>query len=99
MRQVALREFRTRGAKALGDGDGQELVLLAGRQGPVYFLVPVVPGDLENQGKELLRAQAKANLRAWQDRARELGLDRMTPEAIEAEIKASRAERRRLPAS
>lgn len=95
MRQVPLREFRTRGVKALGGPEGQDLIVLSGRQGPVYFLVPVLAGDLEAQGRELLRAQAKANLRAWQMRARELGMDRMSPEEIDAEVKAYRAERRK----
>ena len=93
MRQVALREFRTRGVKALGQDEGQGLVVLSGRQGPVFFLVPVQPGDLESQGRELLRAQAKASLRAWQLRAQALGLDRLSDEEIDAEIKASRTER------
>jgi len=96
VRQVPLREFRTRGVKALGPEEGQGLVILSNRQGPAYFLVPVQPGDLESQGRELLRAQAKASLRAWQMRARELGLDRMTDEEIDAEITAYREERRLL---
>lgn len=94
MRQVPLRAFRTRGAKALGAGQSLELVVLSNRQGPAYFLLPVQPGDLESQGRELLRALAKASLRAWQLRAGELGLDQMTDQEIEAEIKASRLERR-----
>jgi len=61
---------------------------------PVYFLVPVQPGDLEAQGRELQRAQAKASLGAWQLRAQALGMDRMGDEDIDAEIKASREERR-----
>ena len=94
MRQVPLREFRTRGVKALGPEEGQGLIVLSNRQGPAYFLMPVQPGDLESQGRELLRAQAKASLRAWQLRAKELGLDQMTDQEIDAEISASRAERR-----
>ena len=94
MRQVALREFRTRGAKALGPDEGQGLVILSDRRGPAYFLVPVQPGDLEAQGRELLRAQAKASLRAWQLRARELGLDQLTDQEIDAEVKASRLARK-----
>jgi hypothetical protein len=94
VRQVPLREFRTRGVKALGPDEGQDLVILSNRQGPAYFLVPVQPGDLESQGRELLRAQAKASLRAWQLRARELGMDQMTDQEIAAEVLASRQVRR-----
>jgi hypothetical protein len=98
VRQIPLREFRTRGVKALGPDAGQSLIILANRQGPAYFLVPVQPGDLEAQCRELLRAQAKASLRAWQLKARELGLDQMTELEIEAEVAASRVERHLKPA-
>ena len=44
MRQVSLREFRTRGAKALDAVPRGETVLLSGQRAP-YFLVPV-QGDV-----------------------------------------------------
>ena len=47
MRQVSLREFRTRGAKALEAVPDGETVLLAGQKGPAYFLIPVL-GDVIN---------------------------------------------------
>lgn len=62
MRQVSLREFRTRGAKALESVPEGETVLLAGQDGPVYFLVPVL-GDVVLEDQELRRAMAKASLR------------------------------------
>ena len=62
MRQVSLREFRTRGAKALESVPAGETVLLAGQDGPVYFLVPVL-GDVALEDQELRRAMAKASLR------------------------------------
>jgi len=46
------------------------------------------------QGWEWLKVQAKASLRAWQLRARELGMDQMSDQDIDAEVKAARAERR-----
>lgn len=61
MREIALREFRTRGTKALEDVPADETVLLAGQQGPAYFLVPVM-GDVARQDRELRRAMAKASL-------------------------------------
>lgn len=94
MRQVTLREFRTRGLKALDPDGGRGVVVLCNRQGPAFFLVTVQPGDLEAQGRELLRAQAKASLRAWQLQAKVLGMDQMSDEDIEAEINASRKDRR-----
>lgn len=43
---------------------------------------------------ELLRAQTKANLRAYQMQAREWGHDQMSDEEIEDEIRAAREARR-----
>jgi antitoxin (DNA-binding transcriptional repressor) of toxin-antitoxin stability system len=55
MRQVSLREFRTRGSKALETVPRGETVLLAGQQGPAFFLVPVM-GDVAAEELELRRA-------------------------------------------
>jgi antitoxin (DNA-binding transcriptional repressor) of toxin-antitoxin stability system len=66
MRQVSLREFRTRGSKALEAVPNGETVLLSGQKGPAYFLIPVV-GDVIVVDRELRRAMAKASLRKnWQ---------------------------------
>src|SRR5476651_1150302 len=55
MRQVSLREFRTRGAKALESVPKGETILLSGQQGPAYFHVP----DHRDQevGRSLLAGQ------------------------------------------
>jgi antitoxin (DNA-binding transcriptional repressor) of toxin-antitoxin stability system len=62
MRQVSLREFRTRGSKALKVVPEGETVLLSGQKGPEFFLIPVL-GDVGLQDRELRRAMAKASLR------------------------------------
>ena len=67
MRQVSLREFRTRGAKALEAVPAGETVLLAGQQGPAYFLIPV-QGDVIAEDRELRLAMARASLRAGWER-------------------------------
>ena len=65
MRQVSLREFRTRGSSALKAVPEGETILLSGQQGPAYFLVPVV-SDVIVEDRELRRAMAKASLRkSW----------------------------------
>ena len=89
MRQVSLREFRTRGAKALEAVPRGETVLLAGQQGPAYFLVPVM-GDIAAQELDLRRATARASLRRYAEAAAAFPI---TEEEIEQEIAASRAER------
>jgi antitoxin (DNA-binding transcriptional repressor) of toxin-antitoxin stability system len=89
MRQVSLREFRTRGSKALKSTPVGETILLSGRNGPEYFLVPVIE-DVAAQDRELQRAIAKASLRRDWQLARESGLDKITDEEIDAEIAKAR---------
>ena len=90
MRQVSLREFRTRGAKALKAVPKGETVLLAGQTGPAYFLIPVV-GDIAAEELELRRAMAKASLR---QSARLAERTPISDAEIEQEISAVRAARR-----
>ena len=97
MRQVSLREFRTRGCKALDAVPKGETVLLAGQKGPEYFLIPVV-GDVVLENRELRRAMAKASLRRnWS--LVESGGDVVSDEEIDLEVNLVRAvPRRRKPA-
>jgi antitoxin (DNA-binding transcriptional repressor) of toxin-antitoxin stability system len=90
MRQVSLREFRTRGAKALEAVPRGETVLLAGQDGPAYFLVPVM-GDITAEELEIRRAMARASLRQSWRLAEKYPI---SDEEIEQEIAAARAERR-----
>jgi antitoxin (DNA-binding transcriptional repressor) of toxin-antitoxin stability system len=89
MRQVSLREFRTRGSKALEAVPRGETVLLAGQKGPAFFLVPVM-GDVAAEELELRRAMAKASLR---ESARLAAQYPITDEEIEQEIDAVRTAR------
>jgi antitoxin (DNA-binding transcriptional repressor) of toxin-antitoxin stability system len=93
MRHVSLREFRTRGAKALKDVPRGETTLLVGQKGPAYFLVPVF-GDVAKEEEEIRRVMALASLREDQRLAREAGAHLMSDEEIDAEIALARAERR-----
>jgi antitoxin (DNA-binding transcriptional repressor) of toxin-antitoxin stability system len=88
MRHVSLREFRTRGAKALVDVPRGETTLLVGQNGPAYFLVPVF-GDVVKEDRELRRAMALASLREGWRLAEEAG--GMSDEEIDAEIDAVRS--------
>jgi antitoxin (DNA-binding transcriptional repressor) of toxin-antitoxin stability system len=91
MRHVSLREFRTRGAKALQKVRSGETALLVGQSGPAYFLVPVL-GNVVQEDRELRRAMAKASLReGW--RLAE-SADKIGSEEIDREIARVRAPRR-----
>jgi antitoxin (DNA-binding transcriptional repressor) of toxin-antitoxin stability system len=85
MRQVSLREFRTRGAKALEAVPRGETILLSGQKGPAYFLVPV-DGDLAFADRELRLAMARASLRESWRHAEEAGITNISMEEIDREI-------------
>lgn len=96
MRQVSLREFRTRGARALEAVPEGETVLLAGQKGPAYFLVPVT-GDIALEDKELRRAMAKASLRRNWSLAEKVA-PALADAEIEQEIHQVRTARKRRKA-
>jgi antitoxin (DNA-binding transcriptional repressor) of toxin-antitoxin stability system len=90
MRHVSLREFRTRGSKALEEVPAGETTLLVGQNGPAYFLVPVI-GDVIQEDRELRRAMAKASLRQGWRIANSVG--EMSDQEIEREIDEARGSR------
>ncbi len=93
MRQVSLREFRTRGSKALEAVPKGETVLLAGQHGPAFFLIPVF-GDVVLEDRELRQAMAKASLRRnW--KLAESAEEVIGDEEIDQEIDRVRAVRGR----
>jgi hypothetical protein len=69
-------------------------MLVTGRPGALFYLIPADPSRLVEQEIELSRAMARAELRSWQTRAVAAGLDQTTDAEIEAEIAAVRQERR-----
>lgn len=94
MRQISLREFRIRGAKALAAVPTGETVLLSGQQGPAYFLVPA-KGDVALVDQELRRAMAKASLRESWRQAEAAGLGSTADTEIDAAVEDVRRGRRK----
>lgn len=91
MRQMSLREFRARGPKVLKQIPQGETILLAGQNGPAYFLVPVLD-DVIAEERELRRVLAKASLRKSWRLVEKLGASKkMREEDIEQEIKTVRS--------
>jgi hypothetical protein len=68
-------------------------VLLAGQQGPAFFLIPVV-GDVVMEDLELRRAMAKASLRRSWRLAEEAGAAPTSDEEIDREIGLVRKSRK-----
>lgn len=92
MRSISLRDFQRQGSEILPPGDPCDPLLLAdGKES--YFLVPV-QGEAQRIYDALCRAMGALAVRETQMKAREVGLDTLTMEDIEAEIRASRDERR-----
>jgi hypothetical protein len=89
MRAISLREFQREGVKALAVDSSSEPVLLTGRDRE-FILLPV---SSDNRADVLDLAEGLAAvlaLRQDQDRSVEAGLDRMSMEDIELEIRAAR---------
>jgi len=92
MRQIAFRDFRLQGAKALGKLRPGEAVVLSSRQGPAYFLIPVEAEAMEAQEEELKTAMALAAMRESWRRSEAAGLAEMSMDEIDAEIATARKE-------
>ncbi len=97
MRQISLREFRTRGTSALQSVPAGETILLSGQDGPTFFLVPVI-GDVAAEDKELRKAMAKASLRNnWkiaQSAARTISEEEIEKEIALARTPATRRKKK-----
>jgi len=93
MHTIPIRDLQQRGTKAIAKGTTGP-VLVTGRPGALFHLIPADPSRLAEQEIELRRAMARADLRSWQTRAVAAGLDQTTDAEIGAEIAAVRKERR-----
>jgi hypothetical protein len=88
--------FEPEGSKALEAVPDGETVLLAGQNGPAYFLIPVL-GDVTVEDRELRRAMAKASLRKNWRLAEASGKD-LNEDGIEREMNQIRLVRQRRKA-
>lgn len=89
MKTVPLRDFQREGAKALGAGTASGPWLLAGRD-QEFVLLPMTP---ENRASVMDLAEGLSAIMALrQDQAGAVaaGLDRLTMQEIDAEIRAAR---------
>lgn len=96
MKNLALRDLQLRGTQAL-DPEVNRPVLVTGRSGPLFFLVPTDSERVVEQEAEITRAMARADLRSWQTRAVDAGLNVLSDQEINGEIAAVRAARRIPP--
>lgn len=92
MKFVSSREIRVNPRPVFESLEDQEVVLTS-RGKPVALLLSVSGDDLEETVQLVRRARAQAAASRMRKEAAERGLDRMSPEEIEAEIEAARSER------
>ncbi len=88
-----MREFQKKGLEAI-TAPRSEVVLLTGRSGPCFFLVPVFDTDLAFQAEQLQNAIALSSLRESQGMAESAGVSAASMDEINQEIATIRAERR-----
>jgi hypothetical protein len=93
MLTIPIRDLQLRGTKAIAKGAIGPM-LVTGRPGALFYLVPADRDRLTEQEAELTRAMARADLRSWQTRAVAARLDQTTNEEIEHEIAMARRERK-----
>ena len=89
MKTLPLRDFQREGAKAFGDPAATEPWLLAGRE-QEFILIPLSP---DNRAAMVDLAEGMAAviaLRQDQAQAVALGLDQLSMEEIDTEIRAAR---------
>jgi len=93
MRLTPMRDFQKKGAGAI-TAPKNEVVLLTGRSGPLYFLVPVFDTDLSYQAEQLQQAIALSSLKESQNTAVRDGVSTKTMDDINSDIASIRAENR-----
>lgn len=94
MKFVSVRDLRSRSAEVWRElGQEHELVVTSNGR-PVALLSSVDDELLEETLTALRRARAVAAVQEMQRRSQASGLDRLSGEEIEAEIEASRRQRR-----
>ena len=91
---ISIRDMRTRPGEVwqqLQD-EGDLIVTSSGR--PFALMISAADEDVEELLLALRRARAQMAVSRLRKKAASQGLERMTPEAIEAEINQARSERR-----
>lgn len=95
MKFITVRDIRTSPAQVWKQlPDEQELVITNNGK-PIALLTPISDDTLEQTLSAVRRARAANAIRRMQRFAREQGLDRLSEEEIESEIRAARRDSNR----
>lgn len=93
MKFISMRDLRLKSGEMWKSLKSEGDLIITRNGKPVAVLSDVDEEDLEMQLKALRRSRAELAVNAIQQRSRVKGLDSITPEEIEAEIKAARGKR------
>ena len=95
MKFISVRDFRIRPGNIWKQLKIDKDIIITSNGKPIAILNPIEDSNLENSITVLRRARALLALEEIQREAVSRGLDKLTEEEIEEEIKAARLERNR----
>lgn len=90
MKFVTVRDFRSNPAQIWRDLKREYELIVTHNGKPIGLLTPISSAHFEETLADIRQAHALSSLRKMRQKATEHGLDKMSPEAILHEIKASR---------
>lgn len=95
MKLISTRELKLKSADVWGQLEKEGELVVTSHGKPVALLTNIPEGDIETTLTVFRRARAQMALSKIRRRSQERGLDRMTMEEIDDEIKAVRRARRK----
>ena len=94
MQFVSIRDLRSR-PRQVWEHLAHDEVVLTSNGKPMALMTRITDGDPEPMMREIRQARLRLTIRRMQEEAVRSGASEMTPEEIDEEIRAARAERRR----
>ncbi len=95
MRFITVRDIRTSPAQIWKQLPEEQEMVITNNGRPIALLTPITDQSLELTLSAVRRARATAAVQNMQKTARDTGVDRMTDDEIDEEIRAARRERKR----
>jgi antitoxin (DNA-binding transcriptional repressor) of toxin-antitoxin stability system len=93
MQSVTVQELQANTGDILGQLSGNGEIIVTDRGTPIAILTNVLESDVERSLTALRRARAIASVESMQDAAQKAGLDQMSLDEINEEIRAAREHR------
>lgn len=95
MKFITVRDIRTSPARIWKQLPDEQEMVITNNGRPIALLTPITDQSLEQTLSAVRRARAMAAVQNMQKKARDAGLDQMSEDQIENEIRAARGERAR----